>query len=87
MDRFPTGVVILDGEARCSLSNRAAQRIAGSEDGVRFGDGRLRLTSTSDDAVFRRFVEQAVGVRPGFPHGQHDAIFAIPRPSRMRAFP
>jgi DNA-binding CsgD family transcriptional regulator/PAS domain-containing protein len=86
MDRLPTGVLLLDKDARVVLANRSAEQILASADGIRVADGRPRLDDARQDRAFQQVLVQSLRSRPRPGHTAGSTL-AVSRPSGRRAYP
>ncbi len=86
IDRFPTGVVLLDAHGHVLLANRGAQQIFARDDGLVLDGNTLRAASASDDVALRRAIAGAVAAAVA---GRliESAILSVGRPSGSRPFP
>jgi DNA-binding CsgD family transcriptional regulator len=86
MDRLPTGVILLDKDARIVLTNRSADQILATGDGIRSERGRPRLDDPRQERAFQQVVARAVlsQPRPGHTSG---GTLSVSRPSGRRAYP
>ncbi len=83
VDRFPKGVLLIDGEGRVVLSNRSGERILAAADGLERIDGRVRATLRECDEALQEQIRLA-GEEPT-PWLGEEAL-AIRRPSGNGAF-
>jgi DNA-binding CsgD family transcriptional regulator len=85
IDRFITGVILLDAEGRSLLMNRSALGILDLRDGIRLERGRVRLDDAREDRGLQAIIADVVGSRDG----AHRAggVLGVSRPSGRRAFP
>ena len=60
IDRFPTGVSLLDARGHLLLANRGARQIFAQDDGIAIDGTSVRANVTSDDAALRRAIAGAV---------------------------
>jgi DNA-binding CsgD family transcriptional regulator len=60
IDRFPTGVSLLDARGHLLLANRGARQIFTQNDGIVLDGTSVRAAVTSDDAALRRAIAGAV---------------------------
>src|SRR5262245_2171736 len=60
IDRFPTGVTLLDARGHLLLANRGARQIFGQDDGIALEGTTVRAASANDDAALRRAIGRAV---------------------------
>jgi DNA-binding CsgD family transcriptional regulator len=60
IDRFPTGVALLDASGQVLLANRGARRIFEQNDGIALDAAALRAASSRDDIQLRSAVATAV---------------------------
>lgn len=86
MDRLPTGVILLDKDARIVLTNRSADQILALGDGIRVERGRPQLDDPRQERAFQQVVARAVRShpRPGHTSG---GTLSVSRPSARRAYP
>jgi DNA-binding CsgD family transcriptional regulator len=86
IDRFPTGVALLDAHGHVLLANRGAKQIFDLDDGIALDGTALRAASSADDAALRRAiastVEAAVANRL-----IETAVLSVTRRSGSRPFP
>lgn len=85
LDRLPSGVVLLDKDARAVLTNRSADQILALEDGIRIDRGRPRLDDAQQDRAFQRLVAEAVqtNAQRGRSYGK---TYSVLRPSGRRSY-
>jgi DNA-binding CsgD family transcriptional regulator len=85
LDRFPSGVVLLDKDLRVVLSNRSADLILALDDGIRLDGGRPRLAEPQQERSFQQLLAEAVQTRAerGRSYGK---TISIVRPSGRRSF-
>jgi DNA-binding CsgD family transcriptional regulator len=86
IDRFPTGVALLDAHGHVLLANRAARRIFELEDGITLDGSVLRAATASDDAALRRAIASTVEAAVA---GRliETAVLSVTRRSGSRPFP
>jgi DNA-binding CsgD family transcriptional regulator len=60
IDRFPTGVALLDARGHLLLANRGARQIFAQNDGIALDGSYVRAGDTGDDAALRRVIAGAV---------------------------
>jgi DNA-binding CsgD family transcriptional regulator/PAS domain-containing protein len=60
IDRFPTGVALLDARGHLLLANRGVHQIFAQDDGIALDGDSMRAGVTSDDATLRRAITGAV---------------------------
>ena len=60
IDRFPTGVSLLDARGHLLLANRGARQIFAQDDGIALDGASVRASVASDDAALRRAIAGAV---------------------------
>jgi DNA-binding CsgD family transcriptional regulator len=60
IDRFPTGVTLLDARGHLLLANRGARQIFTQEDGLALDGTAVRAASANDDLALRRAIGRAV---------------------------
>jgi DNA-binding CsgD family transcriptional regulator len=60
IDRFPTGVALLDARGHLLLANRGVHQILAQDDGIALDGDSVRASVTSDDATLRRAITGAV---------------------------
>jgi DNA-binding CsgD family transcriptional regulator len=60
IDRFPTGVALLDARGHLLLANRGVHQIFAQDDGIALEGDSMRAGVTSDDATLRRAITGAV---------------------------
>jgi DNA-binding CsgD family transcriptional regulator len=60
IDRFPTGVSLLDARGHLLLANRGARQIFAQNDGIALDGTSVRALGPSDDAALRRAIAGAV---------------------------
>lgn len=84
LDRFPSGVMLLDKDGRVVLSNRSADLIVSRDDGIRLDAGRPRLAEPQQDRSFQQLLAEAVQTRAerGRSYGK---TLSIVRPSGRRS--
>jgi DNA-binding CsgD family transcriptional regulator/PAS domain-containing protein len=86
IDRFPTGVVLLDAHGHVLLANRGARQIFARDDGIALDGNALRAASASDDAALRRAIAAAVEAAVA---GRmiESSVLSLSRRSASRPFP
>jgi DNA-binding CsgD family transcriptional regulator len=86
IDRFPTGVALLDAHGHVLLANRGARQIFGRDDGIALDGTVLRAASSSDDAALRRAISTTVEAAVA---GRliETAVLSVSRRSGSRPFP
>jgi DNA-binding CsgD family transcriptional regulator/PAS domain-containing protein len=60
IDRFPTGVTLLDARGHLLLANRGARQIFAQNDGIALDGAAVRAASANDDAALRRAISASV---------------------------
>ncbi len=60
IDRFPTGVTLLDARGHLLLANRGARQIFAQNDGIGLDGAAVRAAIASDDASLRRAISTSV---------------------------
>jgi DNA-binding CsgD family transcriptional regulator len=60
IDRFPTGVTLLDARGHLLLANRGARQIFARNDGIALDGTAVRASGANDDAALRRAIVGAV---------------------------
>ncbi|HKA13968.1 MAG TPA: hypothetical protein VKH41_03045 [Myxococcota bacterium] len=60
IDRFPTGVTLLDARGHLLLANRGARQIFAQNDGIALDGNAVRAATPNDDAALRRAVASSV---------------------------
>jgi DNA-binding CsgD family transcriptional regulator len=60
IDRFPTGVTLLDARGNLLLANRGARRIFTQNDGLALDGSAVRAAAASDDAALRHAITRSV---------------------------
>jgi DNA-binding CsgD family transcriptional regulator len=85
LDRFPSGVMLLDKDSRVVLTNRSADQILAQDDGIRLDHGCPRLADPRQDRVFQQLLAEAVQTRAvrGHSHGKTTTVL---RPSGRRSY-
>ncbi|HZO09357.1 MAG TPA: helix-turn-helix transcriptional regulator [Myxococcota bacterium] len=85
LDRFPSGVALLDEGLRVVFSNRSADLIFALDDGIRLENGRPRLSEPQQDRGFQQLLAEAVHTRAerGRSYGK---TLSIVRSSGRRSF-
>jgi DNA-binding CsgD family transcriptional regulator len=86
IDRFPTGVALLDARGHVLLANRGARQIFARDDGIALEGVTLRAASATDDAALRRAITGAVEAAVA---GRmiESAVLSVSRRSSHRPFP
>lgn len=86
LDRFPTGVALLDARGITLMTNRAAKNVFASDDGLSLVDGIPRAAVSDEDIALRRAIEGAVSAST---EGRlaESSVLAISRRSEKRAYP
>lgn len=86
IDRFPTGVALLDARGIALMTNRAAKSVFESNDGLCLVDGVPRAAIADEDIVLRRAIEASVSASS---EGRlaESTVLAISRRSEKRAYP
>jgi DNA-binding CsgD family transcriptional regulator len=85
IDRFPTGVILIDTVGGVVASNRAARRIADLEDGFSLANDRACATGASSDVELQQAVREVLEL-PIDSGRSFDQGFTLCRPSGMREF-
>jgi DNA-binding CsgD family transcriptional regulator len=84
LDRFPTGVVAVDSDAKVILTNRAADAILKRGDGL-ISRGGLRAASRQETAKLRNAIAAVCMERdPGIP--KPETVVQVYRPSGLKPF-
>ena len=84
LDRFPTGIVVVNSDAKVILTNRAADAILKRGDGLMSRDG-LRAASRQETAKLRNAIAAACMQRDsGIP--KPESVLKVHRPSGSRPF-
>jgi len=85
LDRFPSGVMLLDKDGRVVLSNRSADLIVALDDGLRLEGGRPHLSDPKRDRGFQQLLVEAAQTRAerGRSYGK---TLSVVRPSGRRSF-
>ena len=86
LDRLPSGVMLLDKDARDGLSNRSADFILSLADGIRLEDGRPRLSESQPDRAFQQLLSEVVQTRAERGHSYGSKTLSLVRPSGRRSF-
>ena len=86
LDRFPTGVVLLDARGQVVRKNIAARVILERDDGLSERDGMLHAADPDDHEALRGFIEEAIEMSRGDGSGPGH-LRSISRPSGERPFP
>jgi DNA-binding CsgD family transcriptional regulator len=60
IDRFPTGVTLLDARGHLLLANRGARQIFAQNDGIALDGAAVHASGANDDAALRRAIVGAV---------------------------
>src|SRR5262249_8445356 len=60
IDRFPTGVTLLDARGNLLLANRGARRIFAQNDGLALDGTAVRAAAVSDETALRRALARSV---------------------------
>jgi DNA-binding CsgD family transcriptional regulator/PAS domain-containing protein len=84
LDRFPSGVILLDKDSRIVFTNRSADQILAQQDGIRVDRGRPRLDS-GQDREFQRLLAEVAQTRAQRGHA-HGRTLSIVRPSGRRSY-
>ena len=84
LDRFPTGIVAVDSDAKVILTNRAADAILKRGDGLMSRDG-LRASSRHETAKLRNAIA-AVCVQPGSGIPKPETVVRVYRPSGSKPY-
>jgi len=88
LDRNPAAVLFLDDRKHVVFSNRAANELESSRDGVRLGPGGITLMHRRDNDILQDLIDQALSpiTSPGAPGGgAMRAIRPATWPPRTRA--
>lgn len=80
LDCVTLGAILVDGQARPLLANRAAHRLAGEDDGFQLGQQGLRAASATQSKELRQMVA-AVSLRRGGSLGERGGTLRLQRPS------
>lgn len=83
LDRLPTGVVVLDGQAKPVVMNRVAQAIVASGDGIRSLADGLAACRPTETAALQKLIAEAISAVAGS-MGANDSIL-LARPSGKRS--
>jgi DNA-binding CsgD family transcriptional regulator len=83
VDRLPSGVILLDGEGRPVVSNRAADQIVEQNDGFYLDERGPRAAMKSDDSALQAMIGSAIAGQAG---GEKVAggFVSLTRPSGLR---
>jgi DNA-binding CsgD family transcriptional regulator len=85
IDRFPTGVTLLDARGNIVLANRGARQIFAQNDGFALDGTAVRAASANDDAGLRRAVARSV--EAAVAHRMiESAVLSVSRPSGRRPY-
>lgn len=84
LDRIPTGILLVDRELRCIITNRTGQRILDEADGLSLEDGRLRVAQRRDREQLAKLVGWATRIAEPAP--MQGVFLGISRPSGRRAY-
>ena len=83
LDRISTGVLLLDADGRVLFANRAAEQIAGQDDGLRITRDGLAAALPEETAALRRLVAAAALTTNGNGSGAGGELL-LSRPSMRR---
>jgi len=86
LDRFPSGVLLLDKDTRVVLSNRSADLILALDDGIRLEGGRPRLSAPQEDRAFQQLLADAAQTHVLKRGRSYGKTLSIVRPSGRRSF-
>ncbi len=86
IDRFPTGLVLLDAQGHVLRANHAAHQIFERDDGLALHDRRLRAAVPADDAALRRLIEATVDAAAKN-HPTESDVLVVSRRSDRRPLP
>lgn len=84
IDRFPFGVVLVDGSGRAGLINRAARQVLDSRDGVMLRDRSLVTAHVSQTTELRTLIAGAIAAAHGGPSLGSGGALSVGRPSMKR---
>ena len=86
IDRFPTGVVLLDARGHVLVTNRAARHIFEQNDGLALAENAPRAAAAADDAALHRAIEATIEASVA---GRliESAVLTVPRRSGRRPYP
>ena len=85
IDRFPTGVVLLDARGQVVTASRAAREIFEACDGLSLVDGTPCATDPASDAALRRALDAAIGATAS--RDAESTVVSIARRSGKRPYP
>jgi DNA-binding CsgD family transcriptional regulator len=86
IDRMPTGVILIDKNRQPVITNRAADRIIGLNDGFRFDRDGPRAATSRDQTHLKKLIDSVVSPQPGRELSA-GGFMAITRPSDRRPYP
>ena len=81
LELLPMGIFLVDGDMQVLLSNRFAQRLAATRDGLVIRDGRLRALDPAEDGRLEQIVKGVAKTAPGHAPVSKSAI-GLGRPER-----
>jgi DNA-binding CsgD family transcriptional regulator/PAS domain-containing protein len=83
LNRWPLGVILLDGQGKILLMNRSAEGILNQRDGLGLDQGRLVVSQPGKTAVLQNLIRCVAKTTLGCDHDPGGAL-ALPRPSGKR---
>jgi DNA-binding CsgD family transcriptional regulator len=85
VDRFPTGLLLLDARRGVVLKNRGAERLLALEDGLRLDRNGPTADDARENAILQTLIADAVEVS-GDRETTTTGFLAVSRPSKKKSF-
>ncbi|MEM7413151.1 MAG: hypothetical protein AAF430_23175 [Myxococcota bacterium] len=86
IDRFPTGLVLLDARGQVLHANRLAVSLLADGDGLSLHEGALRASDPDDQRLLQRYIQFAISAAADG-EARNSDVLAIRRRSEGRAYP
>ena len=83
LDRWATGVLLVDRDARVIAANQAAEEILREQDGLFLEKGTLKATAARESAALHKLIRERVVI--GVSTGEAQGTMLVERPSGKRA--
>lgn len=83
IDRMPTGVILVDADAKVILMNRSAEKVLAAEDGIRLWEGRPAASDSRENRKLQALLRSAAATDPQAGNAA-GAVLCFSRPSGKR---